>query len=315
MARSPVPVVITGPSGTGKEMVARSIHTLSERRGAYVPVNCAAIAPTLLESELFGHKKGAFSGAQEDRPGLLRAAHEGTLFLDEIADMPLPAQAAVLRALQEGEVLPVGSTRAVPVQLRVLSATHGHLEKLAEEGKFRSDLRARLSGFAVDLPALRARREDMGLLISALLRRSKVPGASTATIAPAVMRCVLAYDWPLNVRELEKVLTSALVLAAGSRVEWDHLPAAVQSSRAVVHGSRLAGESAWPSSHASSTDVRGAVPVASERDGTVPREFLQERLRFHHGNVSAVARELGKARMQIQRWIRRYSIDVEAMRS
>jgi len=171
IARSMVSVVLRGETGTGKEVVARAVHQLSGRPGELIAVNCGALPATLLESELFGYRKGAFSNAVEDRPGLVRAADRGTLFLDEIGDLPQSSQAALLRVLQECEVTPLGGTRPVKVDLRVICATHRDLEARVALGQFRADLYARLSGHTFSIPPLRERREDLGLLTAALLRR------------------------------------------------------------------------------------------------------------------------------------------------
>src|SRR5712672_2731544 len=170
-ARSQVPVLVRGESGTGKELIASAIHELSGRPGQFVAVNCGAIAPNLLESELFGHRKGAFTGAIEDRSGLVRSSDHGTLLLDEIGDLPPPAQAALLRVLQESEVQPVGASRATRVDLRVVAATSRDLDELVRAERFRPDLLARLSGYRCTLPPLRERREDFGLIVAALLER------------------------------------------------------------------------------------------------------------------------------------------------
>src|SRR3989454_2079321 len=213
VARSTVPVVVRGESGTGKEVVASAIHELSGRAGPFQAVNCGALPPSLAESELLGYRRGAFTGAEDDRAGLVRSAHEGTLFLDEIGDLPLTAQAALLRVLQEGEVKPLGATRPIKIDVRLVSATHRDLEALAAEEKFRPDLLARLGGVTVQLPPLRERREDLGLLAAALLQRH-FPGRRVVLGSEAA-RALLVYPWPLNVRELERCLQAAVVLAGG----------------------------------------------------------------------------------------------------
>jgi DNA-binding NtrC family response regulator len=185
-------------------------------------VNCGALPATLVESELFGVKKGAFTGASEDRPGLVRSADGGTLFLDEIADLPPPSQAAFLRVLQEREVVPVGGTRAVPVDLRVVAATHRDLDALVAAGQFRQDLRARLDGFRLELPPLRERREDLGLLLAALLRRA-APRAGEVQLRPTTARALLAHTWPENTREVERRLATAIALAEGAPIGVEHL--------------------------------------------------------------------------------------------
>jgi transcriptional regulator with PAS, ATPase and Fis domain len=283
-AGSGLPVVLRGETGTGKEVLARRVHELSRRPGAFQAINCAALAPTLLESELFGYRKGAFSGALEDRPGLVRSADKGTLFLDEIGDLPLPAQGAFLRVLQESEVLPVGGTRPVPVDFRLVVATHRDLEAMAEAGGFRKDLIARMSGFSLWLPPLRERKEDLGLLIGALLRRH-APGRELKFTA-AAGRALLRHDWPLNVRELEKTLLVALALAPDRTIDLVHLPEPMRTAAA-----------------AEPPLVPALAPDEAQR-----REELLTLLREHHGNVTAVAKVLGKARVQVQRWMRRYGI-------
>jgi transcriptional regulator with PAS, ATPase and Fis domain len=288
IARSLLPVIVTGETGTGKEVVARALHELSERRGPFVAVNCAAIAPTLLESELFGHRRGAFTGAVESRQGLVRAADGGTLFLDEIGDLSLPAQAALLRVLQENEVLAVGATEAVHVDVRVLAATHCDLEAAVAEGRFRTDLYARLAAFIFRLPPLRRRLEDLGLLIAALLRKH---GGERATLTAEAGRALMRYRWPLNIRELEQCIASALVLAAEAPIDVVHLPLRVLQ-----------------------TGPSGAVPglqprVLSAADVDRRRQ-METLLREHCGNVAAVARALGKARMQVHRWVKRYDLSL-----
>ncbi|MGZ3429051.1 MAG: sigma 54-interacting transcriptional regulator, partial [Polyangia bacterium] len=174
IAPSAVPVVILGESGTGKELMARAAHRLSGRKGPFVPVNCGALPTTLVQSELFGYKRGAFSGADEDRPGLVRSADRGTLFLDEIGDLPLASQAALLRVLQEGEVTPLGATRPIAIDVRVVAATHRDLDALVAAGQFRADLLARLGGWTLTLPPLRERLEDLGLLLAGLAPQPSV---------------------------------------------------------------------------------------------------------------------------------------------
>ncbi len=283
VAASRIPLLLQGETGTGKEVIARAIHAISGRKGPFLPINCGAIASTLVESELFGHRKGAFTGATDDHPGLFLSADSGTLLLDEVGDLPPPAQAAMLRVLQEEEVRAVGSERAVKVDVRVLAATHRDLDALAGEQRFRSDLLARLSGYRCTLAPLRERREDFGLLAAALLERSEAPAV---TFSVEAARALLRHRWPLNVRELEKCLAGALVLAAGGQVEVEHLPDPVRAS----------------------ADLPPPAPPAGGPDAA-RREELIALLRDHRGNVTAVARSLGKARTQVQRWLRRFRVD------
>jgi transcriptional regulator with PAS, ATPase and Fis domain len=276
-------ILIGGETGTGKEVLARAVHAASRRSGAFVAVNCGALSATLVESELFGYRKGAFSGATEDRTGLVRAADGGTLFLDEIGDLPLATQATLLRVLQEREVMPVGATRPIAIDLRVVAASHRDLEAEVIAGRFREDLYARLAGFVLELPALRERREDFGLLVAAVLTRA----GADVTLAPEAGRALLAYGWPRNVRELDQALGAALALASDGVIELEHLPAAVRTAKADV-------------SLESAPDDRNAV--------------LRAALAKHGGNIAAVGRELGVARMQVHRWIARYGIDLDSYR-
>jgi transcriptional regulator with PAS, ATPase and Fis domain len=287
IAVSRVPVVLGGETGSGKEVLASLIHSLSRRPGAFQAVNCGALSPTLLESELFGYRKGAFSGADEDRPGLVRSADRGTLFLDEFADLPLPAQASLLRVLQESEVVPVGGTRPVRVDLRVVVASHRDLEELVRREALRADLLARVSGFTLKLPALRERREDLGLLVAALLRRADAAKAPEVSFSPDAARALLLYSWPRNIRELERTLGAALALCEG-RIELRHLSPALREAPAAE-------------------EPRPALPLSDEDQAL--RARLLELLREHRGNVSAVAQAMDKFRNQVQRWLKRFELD------
>jgi transcriptional regulator with AAA-type ATPase domain len=298
VAASRVPVLVQGETGTGKEVVAAAVHHLSGRPGPFVAVNCGGIAANLVESELFGFRKGAFSGAAEDRPGLVRTSDRGTLFLDEIGDLPLPQQAAILRVLQEEEVLAVGATRPVKVDLRVVAATHRDVDGMVAKEAFRADLLARLSGFSLHLPSLRERREDLGLILAALLRKHAGDSAGAVTLDGDAGRALLWYQWPLNVRELEKCLAGALVLARNGPIGLQHLPAALRSPR----------EPAAPPS------APAERPPTLGEDDEKRRQELEAKLRENCGNLTAVARAMGKARTQIQRWVRRYRLDPESYR-
>ena len=286
VAPSRVPVLLHGESGTGKELFARALHLLSGRTGEFVAVNCGAIAPNLVEAELFGYRRGAFSGADRDHPGLLRASSGGTLFLDEIGDLPLQAQAALLRVLQESEVLPVGAVHPQRLDLRVVAATHRDLEARVQEKHFRHDLLARLDAITLEIPPLRDRLEDVPLLLATLIARHS-PGRGTSLSARAT-EALLNYHWPLNVRELENAVTAALALSAGGTVEVEHLP------RAVLEGQRM--------------------PADLTPEELAHREELLGLLREHHGNLNAVARVVGKGRTQIVRWISRYGFNLTTFR-
>jgi len=281
IAASQLPVVLGGPTGSGKERVARAIHAASGRTGAFVPVNCGALPAGLVESELFGHRRGAFSGAIADHLGLVAAADRGTLFLDEIGDMPPAAQAALLRVLEEHEVRAIGATTATRVDLRVVAATHHDLDELVALGKFREDLFARLAGFELELPPLGDRRVDLGVMLA------EIAPASTAFTAPWA-RALLAYDWPRNVRELVQTVERAVALAAGAELGPEHLPDDIAHAR-------------WPEAAPPPDDTR--------------RDQLVALLVKHKGNVTRVAAELGHVRQQVQRWLKRYKLDPASYRS
>jgi transcriptional regulator with AAA-type ATPase domain len=293
IAASPVPVLLRGETGTGKELVARAVHALSKRTGAFVPVNCGAIPEALVESQLFGHTKGAFSGAVRDEVGFIRAADQGTLFLDEIGDLPLASQTALLRVLQEGEVVPIGTTRPVSVDFRVVAATHQPLEALVARTAFRPDLLARIDGFTYGLPPLRERREDLGFIVRDLLRALAPSAAQRIKLASEVGRALLAYDWPSNIRELGHCLSRGVALVEKEGVlERRHLPPAIAEAL----------ETPRPS--------EGDIETVTDADqGARLRAQVEGLLAEHQGNVAEVARALGKARMQVQRWMKRFGID------
>ncbi|HVR19109.1 MAG TPA: sigma 54-interacting transcriptional regulator, partial [Polyangiaceae bacterium] len=217
-------VLLLGASGTGKEVVASELHRLSGRTGRFQPVNCAAIPQNLIESELFGFKRGAFSGADRDKPGLIRGADGGTLLLDEIGDMPHDAQAKLLRVIQSREVLPLGATAPERVDVRVVCATHRDLGRLQREGKFREDLFARLNEYALELPPLYERKEDIFALVTSFLVRL---GRPELKVTFPFMTALLHHDWPYNVRELEGCIKRAVALADGPVLLPEYLPEAV----------------------------------------------------------------------------------------
>ena len=221
VARSQAPVHISGDSGTGKELAARLIHESGPRAdGPFVPVNCGAIPSELMESELFGHKKGSFTGAVADKEGLIRSAEGGTLFLDEVADLPLHMQVKLLRVIQEKAVRPVGETREVPVDVRILSATHRKLEELVKAGRFREDLYYRINVIELHVPSLRERLDDVPSLVEMLLDRvARQIGVPEPEISDEAMDKLLSYSYPGNVRELENILERAVTLCSDNRVE------------------------------------------------------------------------------------------------
>jgi DNA-binding NtrC family response regulator len=296
IAPSEVPVLVLGDSGTGKELLARWVHARSGRQGEFVAVNCGAIPPALVESSFFGHVKGAFTGAVRDERGFVRAAHGGTLFLDEIADLPKASQAALLRVLQEREVVSVGATRPIPVDVRIVVATHQALEDMAGRGDFRRDLYARIAGFTVRMPPLHARHDDFGVIVAALLRKVARERAPAISFEPDVGHALLAYDWPLNIRELEQCLATCVTLAQDGRIERSHVPPQVVRA---IEGP--------PKSPAM------AAGALSARDERLRLELLAQLAR-HGGNLAEVGRAMGKARMQVHRWCRRFGVDPKVYR-
>ena len=288
------PVLVMGETGTGKELVAEAFHRASRRTGKLCAVNCAAIPASLLESELFGYTKGAFTGADANRLGLVRSANQGTLFLDEIGDMPLEAQAKLLRLLETREVTPLGSHKSEPVDVRVVCATHQDLPSMVRTGKFRADLYARIAGYVIHLPPLRERKEDIYHLTRFFLESA---GGSALELRPGFVLGLLSHDWPFNVRELLSAVQRAVTLADGA-LDVAQLPTEIAARF------ETAGEIA-PQAEA----VRG--PAVS----TPTEAQLRELLVRHAGNVAAVARELDKDRTQIHRWLKRYGISLDEFRT
>ncbi len=291
-ASSSVPILLESETGTGKEVLARAIHGLARPRGPFVAVNCGALPDTLAESVLFGHRRGAFSGASGDSDGLLRSADGGTLLLDEVGEMPLALQPALLRALESGEVLPVGATHTSRTTARFIGATNVSLEARIAAGSFREDLYGRLAGFVFRMPALRDRREDIGLLATALLERIAAERGAPASLTIAAARLLFAHDWPRNVRELEKALARAAALAGPGAIEPLHLPPEVREPRA----------------------KRPAVPSAAPAGQHDERARLVALLVEKRGNLAAVAAAMQTSRSQVHRWLRRFAIDPDTYR-
>jgi len=299
IARSTLSVMILGQSGAGKEVFAQQLHEWSGRPGPMRAVNCAAIPPALLESELFGSKRGAFSGADRDRPGLVRSADKGTLFLDEIGDMPLDAQAKLLRMLQSKEILPVGAVHPEPVDVRIVCATHRELDKLQASGSFRGDLYARLREYSLTLPPLAERKEDIFSLCHAMAARL---GRSEFEVTFPCMTALLHYDFPFNVRELGAIIKRWAAIEPTSVLDVHHLPSEI-SDKMKSYGV-LASAARAPDA-----------PQPERRQREIPSEQdLRGLLAVHRGNVAAVGRELGKERMQVHRWLKRYRIDLKEYR-
>jgi DNA-binding NtrC family response regulator len=290
VAGSDSTVLISGESGTGKEILAHYIHDLSERSDAsFFSINCGALPESLLESELFGHVKGSFTGAVKDKEGLLVAASGGTLFLDEIGEMSPSTQVRLLRAIQEREVIPVGATRPVPVDVRIIAATNRDLEEEITRGQFRSDLYYRLNVIQLHLPPLRDRLEDVPLLATHFLERLSEKSGEPVTISDAALEVLNAYDWPGNVRELENALERAAVLSAGEVIE----PAGLPDRLREPPRPRLAGEGLPPN------------PTME----VVERAYILWVLQAEGGNKTRAAEVLGIDPSTLYRKLNRYGIE------
>ena len=282
------PVLILGESGTGKELVARSIHYLGpQREQPFVPVDCAGLVPTLIESELFGYVKGAFTGAASSKQGLLEAARGGTLFLDEIAELPPHLQAKLLRALQEKEIKPVGGTRRVPLDIRVVAATNRDLTQAMREGRFRPDLYYRLNVVTIKLAPLRQHKCDIPLLVHQFLERYRQPGRPSRSVSEEVMARLMAYDWPGNVRELENVIERAQALGEGPVLHTADLPSNLQTP--------------LPASAALSD---GIVPLRE-----LEKRAIQQAVKELSGDKLLAARLLGIGKTTLYRKLKEYDME------
>jgi len=307
VAYSAATVLVTGESGTGKELVARALHARSPRRAhPFVALNCGALTETLLESELFGHVKGAFTGAQRDQKGLFDAADSGTIFLDEIGDIPPPTQVRLLRVLQEGEIKRVGSAESVRVDVRVIAATHRDLPRLVKSGKFREDLFYRLNVINIPLPPLRERVDDVPLLAHHFLRRyAERLSKKVRSVAPEALELLSGYRWPGNVRELENAIERAVVLCRGDVVGPADLPPAVTGRTApLVREARGNGEeAAWLT-----LSYAAAKEQALRR---FEKGYVDAIMKACDNNISAAARKAGMDRSNFKRVLRKYRSDVE----
>jgi len=299
VAPTPARVLITGQNGTGKELVARAIHALSPRAaGPFVEVNCAAIPSELIESELFGHVKGSFTGAFADRAGKFELADGGTLFLDEIGDMSLSAQAKVLRALQEGVISRVGSGKTLTVDVRVIAATNKHIEQEIREGRFREDLLYRVNVVPIEVPPLRARRGDIPELVAHFAAELIRGGLPSKEIEPAAVQRLTAHDWPGNIRELKNGVERLLILAAGETVteaDVERLVGTAQGRWGTADDG--GGDATW---------LRAA--TFEEFKQAAERAFLATKLQEHDWNVSETARTLQMPRSNLYKKIERYGL-------
>ena len=292
-------VLIEGESGTGKELVARAIHYAGERsEKPFVAVNCGAIAPGIAERELFGHEKGAYTGAHAGRPGYFEAAQGGTLFLDEIGELPLELQVKLLRALDNQEITRVGGTKPINLNVRMLFATNRDLEQMVSDGTFRHDLIFRINVVRITIPPLRERREDIPVLASAFVgRMSQRLKLDPKEISEEAMTVLEDYEWPGNARELENVIERAVALCRGNRIEIEDMP-----------GWLLRGEP-MPEGDVESANFMAARRQAQER---FDRDFIVRALKRHEGNVSRAADVMGLARSALQRYMRKYGIRRDA---
>ncbi len=282
VAPSNLPVVVQGETGTGKEGVARSLHAWSGRQGPYLALNCAALPESLAEGELFGYRKGAFTGAERANPGYLRAAHNGTLFLDEIVDLPLPIQAKLLRALEQREVIPLGESAPVQIDVRIISAAQGPLSQAVSDQRFRPDLFARLDGLRVDLPPLRQRLEEVLFLFTRSLARHRGGGA-VPELDVLLAELLLLHDWPFNVREVDLLARQMIALHGEVRLlKRAHLP------------NRLRGRASRPVAPLAS------VPAHARGEGPDIETFTAA-LRANQGNVKRAAAALGISRAKAYR--------------
>jgi two-component system response regulator HydG len=280
------PVLIVGESGTGKELVARAIHTYSPWKDkAFVPIDCGALSPTLIESELFGHVRGAFTGATQTRAGLLAEAHGGTLFLDEIAELPVELQVKLLRALQEREIKPLGSNERRRLDARIIAATNQDLEECIRHGTFRKDLYYRLNVFSIRIPPLRERKSDIPVLVHHFLERDAVEGPISGITQEAMSR-LLAYDWPGNVRELENSVQRALALATGPMIKLGDLPSPLRY-------------------HVQAEESSESVPTLRELERTA----ILQALEAAQGDRVRAAKLLGIGKTTIYRKLKEYGIE------
>ncbi len=302
LARSQAPVYISGESGSGKEIVARLIHSRGPRAsGPFIPVNCGAIPPELMESELFGHIKGSFTGASDNKTGLFEAARGGTLFLDEVADLPLAMQVKLLRAIQEKAVRPVGANAEIATDVRILSATHKDLEQEVADNRFRSDLYYRINVIGLHVPSLRERRADIPLLANYLLNRLRGSIDADPMLSPAALDALSAYSFPGNVRELENILERASTLCSGSTIEADDL---------LLNQQGISPTAAPPpATSMSSPPVEEAFGDIDAYLENIEREILTRALEQCRWNKTAAAKLLGISFRSLRYRLKKLELD------
>ncbi|OGN42940.1 MAG: sigma-54-dependent Fis family transcriptional regulator [Caulobacterales bacterium RIFCSPHIGHO2_01_FULL_70_19] len=322
-AKSTIPVLITGESGVGKEVIARALHGASDRAGKpFVAVNCGALPANLVESILFGHEKGSFTGAHDKHLGKFAEANGGTLFLDEIGELPLDMQVKLLRALQEGEIDPVGAKRAVKVDVRIVSATNRDLAEQVREGRFREDLFYRLNVFPIEAPALRERREDIPALVEHFIARFNVEeGKRVAGCTGETLALLCDFDWPGNVRQLENAVYRAIVLADAPFLQPHDFPAISGKTATLLLGEQGKGEDggvaegsagsaapdlpALPDTPIRILDERGHLRTLEE----IERDLIQHAIEVYAGHMSEIARRLGIGRSTLYRKVREQGLE------
>jgi DNA-binding NtrC family response regulator len=319
-AKSAIPILITGESGVGKEVIARAVHGSSERAGRpFVAVNCGAIPENLVESILFGHEKGSFTGATDKHLGKFQEANGGTLFLDEVGELPLDIQVKLLRALQESEIDPVGGKRAIKVDVRIVSATNRDLSLAVKENRFREDLFYRLNVFPIEAPALRERKEDVPALVDAFVKRFNIEeGKSVVGATPETIACLAAFDWPGNVRQLENAVYRAIVLADAPYLQPHDFPSISGVSPPIHALEPVAASFAAlpPTVGQMIPDMPSAVPVRilDERGHLrtleeIERDLIQLAIEIYAGHMSEVARRLGIGRSTLYRKVREQGLE------
>jgi DNA-binding NtrC family response regulator len=318
VARTELTVMVTGETGTGKELVSRAIHQRSNRRnGPFVVFDCGAVARNLIESELFGHERGAFTGAVQSRAGVFEQANGGTIFIDELGELPLELQPALLRVLEQREVRRVGDRKVRSVDVRVLAATNRDLQQLVKEGKFREDLYYRLAVVEVELPALRERIEDLPMLVEHLLRTAQFDH-HVRGVTPDVLQLLRDYNWPGNVRELRNTLLRAIPFCEGDLIDMQALPEALRASQtvAVDPGDHHLDDASLSGGGAGLDGLRlpqGDLSLREAKDQLIDafeRKYLEDLLERCEGNLSKAARNAGVDRKTIARMLKRHGIKV-----
>ncbi|HEX2561220.1 sigma-54 dependent transcriptional regulator [Phenylobacterium sp.] len=316
-AKSSIPILITGESGVGKEVIARAVHGSSDRAGKpFVAVNCGAIPENLVESILFGHEKGSFTGATDKHLGKFQEANGGTLFLDEVGELPLEMQVKLLRALQESEIDPVGSKRSVKVDVRIVSATNRDLSQAVKEGRFREDLFYRLNVFPIEAPSLRERKEDIAPLVDHFIRRFNVEeGKSVVGASAETLACLTAFDWPGNVRQLENAVYRAIVLADAPYLQPYDFPA-ISGQAAPMPEAAGSPMASLPTAEqlVAERPVDAPVRILDERGHLrtleeIERDLIQLAIEIYAGHMSEVARRLGIGRSTLYRKVREQGLE------